>query len=404
MSIVNPFSAIQQVHSGDLTVEGGQFGYAYDADVGADIALWSIFKGAHRYFLTPTGATRTVTLPAVSAADNLAFTGVGHGHWLLIKNESATQSLVVENAGSTTIVTLLPTTGVILGASENEANDWRIIDILTEASTADTLQSAYDNAGATDPKIQTSAANGGVTIQDAATFLDPIFAVQNDAGTFDHFTVGNATPGSDTPAIGMLGGSATATDTLAVGADSVASAANAITLSSGTNPVDNSTSGTLLSAFENGYTRTSGGILEGTTKSNAHITEIFNQSLAVPVTGVGSVTAAIDTGLDDETTYFYDLWVTARDSDRTNTNDSSYIRQIKVVVIGDGAGTGTFNLFTASTLTGYLPTIPSVLPTFTLAIVGTELRYTCSSGDNVTGGAAGTADFNIVGTFRSITA
>lgn len=335
MAYVNAGTTTSHNKRGDLTTNGGQLGYSYEAAVAANLDLINVHEKnimVERYSLEPTGGDRVISLPPVSDAAFQNSTGVKAGFKLFVKNISDTNSLDL-NSGVNLIVTLEPGFTALLNSTNDATpNNWRIFGVLSENAVVPqdvTLQDAYDFSDATTSKIQLDETRGAIQVRDTATFLDDVFSVSNDDDSTNHFRVKNTTPTTDTPAIDLLAGTSNNPGSLTMGG-ATSNADNSVTLSSG-KAVTNAENNSMLTSFEL-YTDINGVKQHGEADSDPFKIKYYGK-----VTGIDTSTVVplFPSGLQFNTTYLYKLSIVGRDE--VNTAETvSHIGELKGAILLDG--------------------------------------------------------------------
>lgn len=398
MALNNTYASITDEMKGDLVMYGGQLGKVHEENLGANADLWDIEPQCSFYRINPTVGGLSVELPLVSDVAQSAepVTGVIHGHIIEISNLSSTNSLAVNNSAAALVHTVATETTVRLQATDNIGSGWRVIDV-TQATLpgAVTMQDAYNNSGAVDPKIQLTNAFGAVQIRDdAAATLTEVFTVESSAGGNKFLTTGNNVPAL-APYMNLLGGDASAGGaSLAVNSGASTSAVGAVTVGDGLITADNSKSRTMLSAFTNGFTRTNGGIREGTTLSDAHVTELFAKALNVAV--MADTTVAIRTDLPFSTSGRYTFEVIGHDVDDTSNGTIAFSCEV-VVYSTDVA----HSFKVVHHKVSKLPNGGGGSLNFT--IVGNTLNAVLRASNNITGGNGGMMNMNIYCYYIAVT-
>lgn len=385
--------------NGDLTTEGAMNGLSFTANVSANTTLWAIASKYDRYILTPTGADRTITLPAVGNTAYEAGTGAQHGHDIFIKNNSASNNLIINDVGGATVLTLPPTQTVHLSADINATDDWYILGTVAESypgPSVETLQAAYNASGTTNPQIQLSVANGGFKIRDNATQTAEPLSVKDSAGTKSLIVLKNVVSGTDTPAFELMGGSATASGAKALGNGSVASGAGSSVDTDGSSAITNSVANSKLELYSGGFTRTSGPIQLGTANSDPFThTLYFKLANVATVSGSANVTALLT--MNDKTSY--NIRIRAIGRDVVSTTEATFTTEISYIV---RTGTATYFINRTQEKRTRRPG-PGAFGRLTLTNTGATLNMNTYGSQNVSTGALGAMNFVITARIEAYT-
>lgn len=397
---LNTVSSQRFDEKGDFTTHGGMLGMSHTTDIAASATLWSIAPRYNRYILNPTAGGVVITLPAIGNAAFEAETGVQHGFDIFIKNNSATNSLALNSDGAVLVTNISAGQSAHISADINSANDWYIIGIAASDSgdipSIENLQDAYDESGAGVPKIQLSAANGGLTVQDNATETAEPLSVKKSDGTTSLLTVRNVTPGTDTPALEALGGSSSASGAVAIGDGAVSSAAGSVTITDGSAAVTNADAGSKLEMFPGGFKQLGGATQVGTANSDPYNEVLFFKAENVATTS-GSATTINVLTMDDNTSYRILITAIGRDVDDSTTE--TFTGEVTYAVL-TGTATYDINFLGRNRYRG--PSIGS-FGDITLTNTGSTLECNVYGSQNVTDGAAGFMNFVIEMTVRAYT-
>lgn len=334
MSLTNTLSQSVYDHFGDVTTNGGQLGLSFEAEFGASAALWTIDTRSlksERYALRPTAGSLTVTLPPVSDASFEAGTGVQHGFRMCIKNISPVNSFDIVNSAAAPIVTLDPGfTATMNSTNDATVDNWRIFSLTSEDGTAPsapvTMQDTYDNSGATTPKIQLDTTSGSVSIEDAPTYLPTLFSVSDSVGTAGHLVVKNTTPTTNTPAIELLSGTSTGSESLTLGKNATTSGAGSLTLTDGIKTLNNSKTSRALFGY-NSLSHINGSNQLGTADSDPQYVHTMGKFSGITTSPSWN---AITPVLEPNTSYTFVLRVIARDENPAGSN--AYDSEIKGII------------------------------------------------------------------------
>jgi hypothetical protein len=318
----------------DVLVGRGQLGYGYSATgVAASTTLWSLAR-ANKYAIEATAGGITITLPPVGTGANDA----QPGHDLTIKNsDDSTNSFAIVNDGaSVTYTPALPIGGAVKLVADTNANgNWYVV-FITPDTEFQTMQNTYDRSGVVSavPKIQLSTLYGVLDIRDASTELAKLFTIANDTGAIEHFGIGNGVPGTATPIITALNGTAAGmSNSVAVGGALTTSGADADVIlladpSSGFSFAD--VSSQQITAFPT-ILKTAGDVQVGTTLTSANEYTVWASSDLV---NASTPTAIALISLTDNTTYRVTVDVVGRDADPTSTVSSAHTLTALVTRLG----------------------------------------------------------------------
>lgn len=384
---------------GDIDVGRGQLGFGWRGTA-SSVALWSLQRGANHYLIDPTANNTTITLPLVGTSSTQA----QPGHWLTIANISGSGfNLVVNNSGGTTIATLTPNNSLKIIADSSAATSWVVQYDTTIYTTAATLQSAYNASGAT-TQIVLSNTFGGLKINDASTALGRLFEIHNNAATYDYFSIGNVTPGSQTPYVSMLGATPGATNSVGIGTIATTSAANgsvalcdsASAYSGYANP------NTLYAVFTGGEQHYGGAVKAGTTKTSPNEIDFYYSRNAVTTSGftvalVGSTSTVVTSSAGS--TYALDLKIYGRDATSPSTVSARHVISALVATSTTNVPTVISQSVSTQETAGFTTTPASA----TLTANATDVLLTLVAPDNVTAPTGAGMDYRVKGTYSVLT-
>jgi hypothetical protein len=319
----------------DVLVGRGQLGYGYSATgVAASTTLWSLAR-ANKYAIEATAGGITITLPPVGTGANEA----QPGHDLTIKNfDIGSNAFTIANSLAAPVVGSLPIGGAVkLVADPNAANDWYVV-FITPDTEFQTMQDTYNRSGVVSavPKIQLSTLYGVLDIrdEDVGDELAKLFSIANFGGAIEHFGIGNGVPGTATPIITALNGTAAGmSNSVAVGGALTTSGADADVIlladpSSGFSFAD--VSSQQITAFPT-ILKTAGDVQVGTTLTSANEYTVWASSDLVNAL---TPTAIALISLADNTTYRVTVDVVGRDADPTSTVSSAHTLTALVTRLG----------------------------------------------------------------------
>ena len=311
---------------GDLSVGRGQLGLTAIDSISANSVLWTDYTDRpHRFILTPTGADRTVTLPVVGTGDNEA----QPGHEINILNPTGSSfNLVVETSATVTLQTVTPG-NLLKVVADTAPATWDIALDITDIGDP-TLQDAYDNSIAAaetgDINLNTgNNANGIGIVNTGDVIAGDILSV---GGSSNYFNVKNITTTSATPAIQGLGGTANASNSIAIGSNASTTAVihnNSVIFGDGTITATPTTTDQFKLAFTNGFQQVQGSTAPGTINTSPNLTRI--QGSARTIDGAFNVFTELNIASTEDTNYGLDIELIASEAaGSSTTNGRIFIR------------------------------------------------------------------------------
>jgi hypothetical protein len=265
------------------------------------------------------------------------------------------------------------------------------------------LQQAYNASGPV-TQIALSNVNGSLKLNDAPTPLATLVEIHNTAGNFHYLSTGNATAGSQTPTVTMIGATVGGASSVGIGTIATTSAATGSVsmCDSGSAYSGYANPNTLYSVFRGGEQRYGGSVKAGTTKTSPNEFSFYVLQNAVTTAGttinlIGSTSTIVSSFASS--TYSITLDIYGRDATSPSTVSATHKIDGLSVTSAANVPTVISQMVSTSETAGFT----SIAASATLAATATDVTLTLVAPDNVTAPLAAGMDYRIFGRYRVLT-